>query len=292
MTEKHKAGFVNIIGKPNVGKSTLMNVLLGEKLSITTSKAQTTRHRIMGIANDDNYQLIFSDTPGIIKPSYKLHEIMMKNVNEAFIDADVLLFVTDIYSGLDDDICEKLKKTTIPLFCIINKIDQNKGEEILTLYAHIQKELPSARIYNVSALKSTNTTELYNDLIQTLPEHPPYFDKDTFTDRPLRFFVTEIIREKILLLYKKEIPYSTQIEIDEYRETDELDYIRAIIYVVRKSQKGIIIGHNGQAIKKLGIEARKDIESFIDKKVYLELFVKVNEDWRDNDKKLSNFGYE
>ena len=289
----HKSGFVNIIGSPNVGKSTLMNRLVGEKLSIITSKAQTTRHRILGIVNTDEYQVVFSDTPGVLDAHYKLHENMMKFVNSALKDADVLLVMTDIFEDTmaHQATLERLQKTSIPVIVLINKIDlgdQSKLEGKVGQWAEI---LPNADILPISALENFNVELIWDKIISLLPENPPYYEKDQLTDRPLRFFISEIIREKIFEQYKKEIPYSTQVEIEEYKEELKIVRIRAIIYVERKTQKGIIIGHQGVKLKHVGIDSRKDIEKFIGKQVFLEMFVKVDENWRQNDNKLEKHGY-
>ena len=290
---KHKSGFVNIIGSPNVGKSTLMNQLVGEKLSIITSKAQTTRHRILGIVNREDYQVCFSDTPGVLDPHYKLHENMMQFVNSAMKDADVILFVTDIYeTGLNHEATfERLQKTSIPILLLINKIDQSSQEKMEEKIAYWHEMMPKAEILPISALEGFNIAPIWERILELIPESPAFYDKDSLTDRPLRFFISEMIREKIFLNYKKEIPYATQVEVEEYIEDEKIVRIRAIIYVERSTQKGIIIGHQGQKIKHVGIAARKDIQNFIDKKVHLELFVKVDKDWRESDKKLNKFGY-
>lgn len=290
---KHKAGFVNIIGNPNVGKSTLMNKLVGERLSIITSKAQTTRHRIFGIVNEPHYQVVFSDTPGVLKPHYKLHENMMQFVSSALQDADVFLFVTDIFETdfNHPETLEKLKKTKVPVLLLVNKIDlgdQSKAEEKAN-YWH--EQLPNAEILPISALEGFNLEPIWKRIMELLPENPPYFDKEELTDRPLRFFVSEMIREKIFETYSKEIPYATQVVVEEYVEGEKLDRIRAIIYVERATQKGIIIGHQGSKLKKVGIAARREIEKFIGKQIHLELFVKVDENWRQNEQKLERFGY-
>jgi GTP-binding protein Era len=289
----HKSGFVNIIGSPNVGKSTLMNQLVGEKLSIITSKAQTTRHRILGIVNKPDYQICFSDTPGVLDPHYKLHANMMQFVNSALKDADVILFVTDIYeTGLNHQATfERLQKTNIPILLLINKIDQGDQERIEAKIAYWHELMPKAEILPISALEGFNMEPIWARILELVPESPPFYDKDSLTDKPLRFFISEMIREKIFLNYKKEIPYATQVEIEEYKEDEKIVRIRAIIYVERKTQKGIIIGHQGEKIKHVGIAARKDIEKFIDKHVHLELFVKVDKDWRENDRKLEGYGY-
>lgn len=289
----HKSGFVNIIGNPNVGKSTLMNQLVGEKLSIITSKAQTTRHRILGIVNNDDYQVCFSDTPGVLDPHYKLHENMMQFVNSAMKDADVILFVTDIYeTGLNHQATfDRLKKTSIPILLLINKIDQSDQAKIEEKIAYWHEQMPQAEILPISALEGFNMAPIWERILELIPESPAYYDKDSLTDRPLRFFISEMIREKIFLNYKKEIPYSTQVVVEEYLEDEKIVRIRAIIYVERKTQKGIIIGHLGQKIKHVGIAARQDIQKFIEKHVHLELFVKVDPDWRENDRKLEGYGY-
>lgn len=289
----HKSGFVNIIGSPNVGKSTLMNQLVGEKLSIITSKAQTTRHRILGIVNNADYQICFSDTPGVLDPHYKLHENMMQFVNSALKDADVILFVTDIYeTGLNHkETFERLQKTNIPILLLINKIDQGDQKRIEDKIAYWHEMMPKAEILPISALEGFNMQPIWDRILELVPESPPYYDKDSLTDRPLRFFISEMIREKIFLNYKKEVPYATQVEIEEYKEDEKIVRIRAIIYVERKTQKGIIIGHQGEKIKQVGIAARKDIQQFIDKHVHLELYVKVDQDWRANERKLEGYGY-
>ena len=290
----HRAGFVNIVGKPNAGKSTLMNLLVGEKLAIITPKAQTTRHRILGIVNGEDYQLVFSDTPGVLEPAYKLQENMLQQVNEALTDADVLIWLIDI-SELNEaseaDFAKRLKSTGKPVIVALNKIDlahQQKLEQAVEICAHI---LPGAEILPVSALHESGIDFLQRKLISLLPEAPPYYDKDQLTDRPERFFVAEIIREKILMNYSREVPYSVEVVVTEFREAQEPLLIRAEIHVVRESQKAILIGHRGQALKKTGTEARKDIEAFLDRKVYLELFVKVSKDWRDSETQLKRFGY-
>jgi GTPase len=290
---EHKSGFVNIIGNPNVGKSTLMNALVGDKISIITSKAQTTRHRIMGIVNGDNFQIVYSDTPGIIVPKYELQKNMMKSVKTALIDADILLYVTDVVEKTDKNLnyLSKLKDQSIPVLVIINKTDLTSKEKIQEQEQHWSKSLPNAEILAVSALKGANINALFEKIIQLVPTGPPYYPKDAFTDKSERFFVSEIIREKILLQYQKEIPYSVEIEVDSFKEETEIIRIRALIYVSRNSQKGIIIGHKGEAIKKLGIASREDIEAFFEKKVYLELFVKVRKNWRDDPRNLKQFGY-
>jgi GTP-binding protein Era len=291
----HKSGFVNIIGNPNVGKSTLMNALVGERLSIITSKAQTTRHRIMGIVNGDDFQIVYSDTPGILKPNYKLQESMMKFVRGAVSDADVILYVTDTVEQPSDrntDILEKIALSGIPVLLIINKIDlttQEKLEEVVTFW---QQRLPMATIIPASAREGFNIGGIFDRILTLLPEGEPFYPKDTLTDKTLRFFASEIIREKILKNYEKEIPYCCEIEIDSYKEEAAIDRISATIYVARDSQKGIVIGHKGEKLKKVGQQAREDLEKFLDKKVFLQLFVKVNDDWRNSDRQLRRFGYE
>jgi GTP-binding protein Era len=289
----HKSGFVNIIGSPNVGKSTLMNQMMGEKFSIITSKAQTTRHRILGIVNDEDYQIVFSDTPGVLDPHYKLHENMMGFVNTALKDGDVILLVTDIYeTGMAHaETLERLKKTSIPVLVLINKIDQGTQEVIEQKVEFWHKEMPNAEILPISALEGFNLEPIRKRILELIPESPPYYDKEELSDRPMRFFISEMIREKIFMHYKKEVPYATQVEVEEYLEDETIIRIRAIIYVERKTQKGIIIGHQGQKIKRVGIDARKDIQKFVDKKVHLELYVKVDKDWRGDDRKLEKHGY-
>ncbi|MCK4661538.1 MAG: GTPase Era [Bacteroidales bacterium] len=290
---EHKAGFVNIIGNTNVGKSTLMNALVGEKLSIITSKAQTTRHRIMGIVNGEDFQIVYSDTPGIIKPNYKLHESMMKFVKTALTDADIILYVTDVIEDItkNKEYLNKLKETNIPVLLLINKIDLSNQKELNILLQKWKELLPNAEIIVVSALTKFNVDYIFDKILEFLPKAPPFFPKDELTDKTERFFVTEIIREKILTNYKKEIPYSVEIVVEEFIENDNIIKIRSIIYVERESQKGIIIGHQGKAIKKTGTQARIDIEKFFNKKVFLELFVKVKKNWRQQAKDLKNFGY-
>ncbi len=289
----HKSGFVNIIGNPNVGKSTLMNAMVGEKLSIITAKAQTTRHRIMGIVNGDDFQIVYSDTPGILKPNYKLQEKMMRFVGGAFEDADIILYITDVIETFDKNqrYIDRLSQTEIPVLILINKIDLTDQEKLEKIVETWSKILPKAEIMPISALNNFNLDVVLKRILETLPESPPYFPKDSLTDKTERFFVSEIIREKILLNYQKEIPYSVEIEVEEFKDTEKLLRIRAIIHVIRPSQKGIIIGHKGQALKKTATEARKDIEAFFGKKVFLEMYVKVSKDWRDQDRPLRNFGY-
>jgi GTP-binding protein Era len=288
-----KSGFVNIIGNPNVGKSTLMNELVGEKLSVITPKAQTTRHRILGIVSGDNYQVVFSDTPGIIKPAYRLQENMMKTVRTAFTDADVILYLTDVKEIPDAQLpyVKKIRQCKVPVLLAINKIDLVTQPDVEKLMNGWKEIVKAETIIPLSALHHFNVKELFSEILRLMPEGPEYFPRDSLTDRPERFFVSEIIREKILKNYRQEIPYSCQVEIESFKEGADLDRIRAVIYVLRESQKGIIIGHKGEALKKTGTQARIDIEKFLGKKVYLELQVKVAEDWRDNEKKLKSFGY-
>ncbi|TDQ33395.1 GTPase Era [Zeaxanthinibacter enoshimensis] len=290
---EHKAGFVNIIGNPNVGKSTLMNAFVGEKLSIITSKAQTTRHRILGIVNGDDFQVILSDTPGIIKPAYELQQSMMDFVKSAFEDADVLLYIVEIgeQSLKDEKFFEKLQNTDIPILLLINKIDKSNQETLEAQVDHWKEQLPNAEIIPISALRGFNVAEVFNRIIELLPEAPPYYPKDQLTDKPERFFVNEIIREKILQQYKKEIPYAVEIETEEFFEEENIIRIRSVIMVERESQKGIIIGHKGNALKGVGIDARKDLEKFFDKQVHIELYVKVNKNWRSDPRQLRRFGY-
>lgn len=288
----HKAGFVSIVGKPNVGKSTLMNALVGEKLSIITSKAQTTRHRIMGILNSDDFQIVYSDTPGIIKPQYALHESMMSFVRTSLEDADVILFMTDIYEKHDeDDVVTRLQHAKVPILLLINKIDQATEEEVNEKVAYWQEKMNPTEIHPISALHNFGLDQLFARLLHYLPEHPAYFPKDELTDKPERFFVSEMIREKIFLNYKKEIPYSCEVVVEEFKEEEEIIRIRAEISVERKSQKGIVIGQKGEALKKVGTQARVDMEAFFQKKIFLDLYVRVNENWRTDQKLLRRFGY-
>jgi len=291
---EHKSGFVNIIGNPNVGKSTLMNVLIGEKLSIITNKAQTTRHRILGILNKKDYQIVFSDTPGIIQPAYKLQESMMNFVQSAFQDADILIYMVEIgEKGLKDEkLFEKIKNTEVPVLLLINKIDLVKQEEVASQIEFWKEKVSNAEILPISALNKFNIQEILDRIIELLPLCEPYYDKDTITDKSERFFVEEKIREKILKHYKKEIPYSVQIEVEEFFEEEDIIRIRAIIYVLRESQRGIIIGHKGQGIKRIGTEARRELERFLGKKIFLETPVKVKKNWRNDDRQLKKFGYE
>lgn len=293
MQKKHKAGFVNIIGNPNTGKSTLMNAFVGEKISIITSKSQTTRHRIKGIVNGDNFQIIFSDTPGVLKPNYKLQQSMLKFSKSALVDADIIIYVTDVFEKIDknEEFLEKVKNQKVPVFLIINKIDISEQNKVNSLIEKWKSILPDAEIFSTSALKKFNTENIFNRIKELLPDSPPFFPKDQFTDKSERFFVSEIIREKILLNYRKEVPYSVEINVEEFKEFEHIIRIRAVIFTERKTQKGIIIGHKGNAIKNVGIQARKDIEAFFDKKVYLELFVKVADNWRNKENILNKFGY-
>lgn len=290
---KHRAGFVNIIGNPNVGKSTLMNALVGEKLSIITSKAQTTRHRILGIVNGEDYQIVFSDTPGIIKPAYELQESMMDFVKTAFEDADVLIYMVETGEKelKNEAFFEKIAKVKVPLLLLINKIDRSNQSDVEEQMAYWQEKVPNARIFPISALENFNVQNVKEEIISLLPECPPYFPKDQLTDKPERFFVNETIREKILEQFKKEIPYAVEVETESFLEEEDIIRIRSVIMVERDSQKGIIIGHKGAAIKKVGSEARKDLETFFAKKIFLELFVKVNKDWRSRSSQLKRFGY-
>ena len=290
----HKSGFVNIIGNPNVGKSTLMNALVGEKLSIITSKAQTTRHRIMGIVSGEDFQIVYSDTPGILKPSYKLQESMMKFVTGAVADADVILYVTDTVERGERSagIIDRLRQSGVPAIVVINKIDLTTPEALEALVDKWQGELPEARIVPASAKENFNIEGLFKTILDLLPEGPAFYPKDTLTDKTLRFFASEIIREKILRFYDKEIPYCCEIEIESYKEEPAIDRIAATIYVARDSQKGILIGHKGEKLKRVGQAAREDMEQFLGKKVFLQLFVKVNDDWRNNERQLRRFGYE
>lgn len=290
----HRSGFVNIIGNPNVGKSTLMNALVGERLSIITSKVQTTRHRIMGIVDGEDFQIVYSDTPGILKPAYKLQESMMNFVRGAVDDADVILYVTDTVEQSDrsDEIVERIVHSGIPAIVVINKIDLSTPEALEAIVDRWHKKMPDAEIVPVSAKEKFNMKGLLEAILRHLPEGEPFYPKDTLTDRPMRFFASEIIREKIMLSYDKEIPYCCQIEIDSYKEEPAIDRISATIYVARNSQKGIVIGHKGEKLKRVGQAAREDLERFLGKKVFLQLFVKVQEGWRDNERQLQRFGYD
>ena len=289
----HKAGFVNIVGNPNVGKSTLMNQLVGEKLSIATFKAQTTRHRIMGIVNTDDAQIVFSDTPGVLKPNYKMQEMMLQFSESALADADILLYVTDVVENPEKnmDFLDKVSKMTIPVILLINKIDESDQKKLGNLVETWHKLLPNAEILPLSAKNKFGIDILMKRILELLPESPAFFDKDQLTDKPAKFFVSEIIREKILRYYDKEIPYSVEVVIERFKEDERQIHINAIIYVERSSQKGIMIGHQGMALKKVSTEARKSLERFFDKKIFLETYVKVDKDWRNSQKELNNFGY-
>ena len=289
----HRAGFVNIIGNPNVGKSTLMNALVGEKLSIVTAKAQTTRHRIMGIVNGDDYQIVYSDTPGILKPNYRLQQSMMNFVDTAIGDADIILYVTDTVEKGDknDEYIAKLQKIQCPVVLVINKIDISSQEQVLELMNWWKEQLPNAIIFPASAQERFNLDNIFDAIVGNLPEAPAWYDKDVFTDKNLRFFASEIVREKIFLNYKEEIPYSCEVAIEEFKEGEERYDISAVIFVMRDSQKGIIIGPKGLALKRVGMEARKDMEKFFEKKVFLKMFVKVDPHWREDKKELKKFGY-
>lgn len=290
----HKAGFVNIVGNPNVGKSTLMNLLVGERISIATFKAQTTRHRIMGILNTDDMQIVFSDTPGVLKPNYKLQESMLNFSESALVDADVLLYVTDTIEQPDknQEFMEKVRRLDVPVLLLINKIDLSNQEDLVKLVDQWHEMLPKAEIIPVSAKARFNVDAVMKRIRELIPDSPPYFGKDQLTDKPARFFVTEIIREKILLYYDKEIPYAVEVVVEQFKEEAKSIHINAVIYVERDSQKGIIIGKQGKALKKVATEARKTLEHFFQKTIYLETFVKVNKDWRSSDKELKNFGYQ
>ena len=290
----HHSGFVNIIGNPNVGKSTLMNALVGERLSIVTAKAQTTRHRIMGIVNGDDYQIVYSDTPGILKPNYRLQKNMMDFVDTAIGDADIILYVTDVVEKADKNVeyIAKLQNVECPVILVINKIDIGTQEQVMNLMEWWKEQLPKAVIFPASAQERFNLDNIFDAIVSNLPEAPAWYDKDVFTDKNLRFFASEIIREKILLFYSQEIPYSCEVEIESFKEGEDRYDISAVIYVMRDSQKGIIIGKGGQMLKKVGTRARLDMEEFFQKKVYLSMYVKVDPDWRENKKELRRFGYE
>ncbi|WP_421920804.1 GTPase Era [Marinifilum sp.] len=289
----HKSGFVNIIGNPNVGKSTLMNQLVGERISIITSKSQTTRHRIKGIVNGDDFQIVYSDTPGVLKPNYKLQESMMKFSTSALVDADIILYVTDVVETIDknEEFLKKVQNTDIPVLLILNKIDLTTQDKLVELMDLWKEKLPNAEIFPMSAKENFNVSNLFDRILELLPEGPPYFAKDELTDLPSRFFVNEIIREKILMNYDKEIPYAVEVEVEEFKDEPKIINIMAVINVERMSQKGIIIGHQGKALKKVGTEARKDMEAFFGKKVFLKIYVKVAKDWRNKENKLKGFGY-
>jgi GTP-binding protein Era len=289
----HKSGFVTIVGSPNVGKSTLMNKLVGEKLSIVTSKAQTTRHRIMGIVNTDDHQIVFSDTPGVVNSAYKLHDNMMDYVNTSLKDADVIVFVTEPKETEMNhkETLVRIQNAKVPVICLINKMDLSDQEKIGEKLAYWQERLPEANVFPISALHGVSIEGVWEEILLHIPESPPYFDKDAITDRPMRFFISEMIREKIFIHCKKEIPYATQVEIEEYIEEENITRIRALIIVERNSQKGIIIGKGGEMLKRIGRESRIEMEQFIEKKVFLETFVKVDKDWRGSDQKLKKYGY-
>jgi GTP-binding protein Era len=291
--KKHRSGFVNIVGNPNVGKSTLMNWLVGEKISIITAKAQTTRHRIIGIVNTPEYQVVYSDTPGVLRPNYKLQEQMLNFSLSALQDADVLLYVTDVVEKVDknDEFLSKVQQLDLPLLLLINKIDLTNQEKLEQLVLHWHSLLPKAEIYPISVLNNFSVEEVQKRILELLPDSPPYFEKDALTDKPARFFVAEIIREKALLLYQKEIPYAIEVVVEEFLEAKDIIRIRVIILVERDTQKGIVIGHKGESLKKLGTLARRDIERFFEKKIYLQLYVKVEKDWRNRDNLLRTFGY-
>ena len=291
--QKHRSGFVNIVGNPNVGKSTLMNRLVGEKISIITAKAQTTRHRIIGIVNTPDYQIVYSDTPGVLRPNYKLQESMLTFSLSALQDADVLLYMTDVFEKIEDDneFLQKVQRVEMPVLLLINKIDETNQEELEKLVAQWRERLPKAEIYPLSALSNFCVDMVQKRILELLPDSPPYFEKDALTDKPARFFVTEIIREKALLLYQKEVPYSIETVVEEFKEEEDILRIRAVIMVERDTQKGIVIGHKGEPLKRLGTMVRKDIERFFEKKVFLQLYVKVEKDWRNRDNMLKMFGY-
>jgi len=289
----HKAGFVNIIGNPNVGKSTFMNAVVGEQLSIITSKAQTTRHRILGIVNGDDFQVVFSDTPGIIKPAYELQNAMMKFVYSAVDDADVILYMVEVgeKEPKNEDIFKQVKKSKQPVIILINKIDKSSEEDVKAAVENWQTLLPDAQVYAISALQKFGVEEVFTRILEHLPESPPFYSKDSLTDKPERFFVNEVIREKILMHYKKEIPYSVEVVTESFEELDHIINIRSVIMVERKTQKGILIGHQGKAIRRVGTEARKDLEKFFGKKIFLDLFVKIDKNWRHDERKVKGYGY-
>lgn len=289
----HKSGFVNIVGNPNVGKSTLMNRLVGEKISIITSKSQTTRHRIKGIVNGEDFQIVFSDTPGVVKPSYKMQEYMLEFSKSAIIDADIILYVTDVVENIEKNLefIDKVNRSEAPVLLVLNKIDLTNQEKLDALFDKWKELIPRAEIFPLSATENFNVDNLYKRIQELLPEGEPFFPKDELTDLPARFFVTEIIREKILVNYEREVPYSVEVEVEEFKEEPKRINIMAVIYVERDSQKGILIGHQGSALKKVGTEARIDIETFFGKKIFLNLYVKVQKDWRSKEKDLKNFGY-
>lgn len=291
---KHKAGFVNIIGNPNVGKSTLMNAFVGERLSIITSKAQTTRHRILGIVNGDDFQAIFSDTPGIIKPAYELQNAMMKFVHSAVDDADVILYMVEVgeKEPKNEDVFQQISKSKQPILVLINKIDQSNQEDLAKTVESWSSKLPNAQVFAISALKNFGVGEVFEQILDHLPESPPFYPKDSLTDKPERFFVNEVIREKILIHYKKEVPYSVEVQTEAFEELDHIININTTIIVERQTQKGIIIGHKGKALNRIGTEARKDLERFFQKKIFLDLYVKVDKNWRSSEKKLKGYGYQ
>ncbi len=291
--QNHRSGFVNIVGNPNVGKSTLMNKLVGEKLSIITAKSQTTRHRIIGIVNTPEYQIVYSDTPGVLRPNYKLQQQMLSFSLSALEDADVLLYVTDVVETIDknDEFLDKVSRLNIPVLLLINKIDETKQEDLIKLVEKWSERLPKAEIFPISALNNFGVDVIQKRILELLPQSPPYFEKDALTDKPARFFVNEIIREKALEIYQKEVPYSIEVMVEEFKEEADIIRIRAIIMVERDTQKGIVIGHKGESLKRLGTMARKDIELFFEKKVFLQLYVKVEKDWRNRDNLLKSFGY-
>jgi len=292
--EKHKSGFVSIVGNPNVGKSTIMNMLVGEKLSIITSKSQTTRHRIMGIVNGEDFQIVYSDTPGVLKPNSMLHESMLNFSKSALVDADIILYISDIYETIDKNIefIQYVKETNVPVLLVINKVDLANQEKIETLVDTWKDIIPNALIIPTSATENFNINVLFDKILEFLPEGPAFYPKDQLTDKSERFFVSEIIREKILMNYKKEVPYSAEVEIEEFKESEKIIHIAAVIYVERETQKGIIIGHKGEALKKIGIMARKDIEAFFEKQIFLSMFVKVDKDWKNKKQSLKKFGYQ
>ncbi len=289
-----KSGFVNIVGNPNVGKSTLMNILVGERLSIITSKSQTTRHRIMGVVTTDDYQIVYSDTPGVLKPVYKLQESMLKYSESALEDADIILYITDVLETKTKNkfFIDMVNKLAVPIIILLNKIDLADQTTVETIMSEWKSLIPTAEVHAVSALHKFNTENILNRIVELLPENPPYFEKDRLTDKSERFFVSEIVREKILTNYSKEIPYSVQVEVESFKEEDDIIRIGTVIYVIRESQKGILIGKGGTALKRVGSEARKELEAFFGKKIYLEMFVKVSKDWRNNENRLKNFGYD
>ena len=293
MSATHKSGFVNIVGSPNVGKSTLMNQLVGEKLSIVSSKAQTTRHRILGIVNEEDYQIVFSDTPGVVNAAYKLHENMMDYVNASISDADVLIFMTDTHENdmNHKETLERIQRLKVPVLCLINKIDSSEQVKVMERVVFWQEKLPNAKVYAISALHKFNIEAVWEEILSLIPESPPYYDKEEISDRPMRFFISEIIREKIFIHCQKEIPYSTQVEVEEFKEEPGLTRIRANIIVERDSQRGIIIGRGGEMLKRIGKAARLDMEKFLETKVFLENYVKVDKDWRHSDAKLKKYGY-